>query len=66
VNGEIGVLPVVQSCSLQIAIADLKAQRLYQMQWRAGGGTGAGNIACIGGNLRIDQGDTNHQAQTLV
>ncbi len=43
--------PVVQTSSLQVAIANLKTERINQMQGRACGGTGAGNIARIRRNF---------------
>ena len=44
----------------QLTIADFKPKRLYEMQRRACGRTGSCNVACIGGDLRLDQDDLRH------
>lgn len=47
--------PVIQPCATQRPVADLKTQRFDQMQFRAGGRAGSGNIAGIRWNFRLEQ-----------
>ena len=49
--------PVVQPGPLEVFVLQRKAQRLDEMQHRAGRGAGAGNIAGILGNFRLVKHD---------
>jgi hypothetical protein len=45
--------PIVETSPLELAIIDLEAQGLHQVQLRASGRAGAGNAACVGWNLGL-------------
>ena len=49
------VVPVVTARTLQVALRQAEAHRLYQMQRRARAGTRAGDIARILGDLRFNK-----------
>lgn len=60
INPHIDQMPVVQSRALDGAVRDVEAQRLDQMQHRAGRGTGTGDIAGVLRDLRRDENDVQH------
>ena len=57
IDPHIHKMPVVQSCPADSFFRNVKAQRADQVQHRAGGGTGAGNVATVLGDLRFMQYD---------
>ncbi|MPN20566.1 hypothetical protein SDC9_167945 [bioreactor metagenome] len=54
VNRKVHHGPIVKTGSLDRLVTDIKAQRLYQMEPAAGGGTGSGDIAGIHGDFRLN------------
>lgn len=50
----------VQTCTLHALVVDSKAERLDQMQHTACRRTGAGNVAGVLRNLRLDQNNVEH------
>ena len=58
-------VPVVQPGPFQVPVAQGEAQRLHQMQHRAGGSAGAGNVAGILRDFRVHQDNVHgHFAAT--
>ena len=55
--GDVQIVPVVQTGTLEFFVVDGKSHRSYQMQTRSGAGTGARNITGVLGNLRLKQHD---------
>ena len=53
--GDVQKMPIIQARALQLAVVDAKTQRLHQVQARAGGGTGAGNVSGVLRDLRLHQ-----------
>ena len=53
-------MPVVQTCAFHALVVEREAERLDQMQHAAGRRAGAGDIAGILRNLRLDQNDIDH------
>ena len=49
------VVPVIAPRTLQVALRQAEAHRLYQMQHRARAGACAGDVARVLGNLRFDK-----------
>lgn len=60
VVGDIHEVPVVQTGALQVAVGDLKAEGPHQMQPRAGGGAGAGDVAGVLGDLGLKKHDVQY------
>ena len=54
-------MPVVQPRPLHGAVRDVEAQRPHQMQGAPRGGAGAGDVAAVLGDLRLDQYDMQHK-----
>jgi hypothetical protein len=52
--------PVVQSGSAQLTVIDAEPERFNEVELAVGGGTGAGHIARVGGNLGLKQDDPGH------
>ena len=65
VDPEIHHGPVIQSGPFNCPVTDIKAQGLDQVQTAAGGGTGAGDISGIHGDLRLYQDDIQHPGSSL-
>ena len=57
IDPHIHKMPVVQSCPADSFFGNVKTQRADQMQTCAGGGTSAGNVAAVLGDLRFMQYD---------
>ena len=55
--GDVDEVPVVETGAFQIAVGDLEAEGLHQMQTRACGGAGAGDIAGVLRDLRLKKND---------
>jgi hypothetical protein len=53
-------MPIVQARSADGLLGNIKPQRPDQMQPRSGSGTGAGNIAAVLRDFRLDQYDIQH------
>ena len=57
IDPDIHKMPIVQSCPADSLFGNVKPQGADQMQHCAGGGTSAGNVAAVLGNLRFMQYD---------
>lgn len=55
-------VPIVQAGSFQLGVGDGETQGFHQMQFGAGGGAQAGDVAGVGWNLRMHQ---NHAQRGL-
>ena len=53
------MLPVIQPRALQAAVGDGKAERLDEMQRAAGDGAGAGDVAGVLRDLRLEKYDVD-------
>jgi hypothetical protein len=51
---------IIQPCTAETLIINVEAQRMHQMQSRAGVRTNAYDIARVGGNLRLKQNKIKH------
>ena len=60
VDAQVHHAPVVQPRPADGLLADVEAQRLHQMEAAAGGGAGAGNVAGILRDLRLNQHNIQH------
>ena len=60
VYSEIELVPVVEAGAAHGLVAYVETERLYQVQPRAGDGAGAGDVAGIGGNFRLDEYNVYH------
>src|SRR5579884_945279 len=64
-HSQIDVLPVVESCALHLALVEREAERLDEMQRRAGGETRPSGVAGVPVNLRMHENDVNHFALSI-
>ena len=55
IDSDIHKVPIVQACPADSLLRNVKTQRADQVQPRAGGGAGAGDVAAILGDLRFVQ-----------
>ena len=60
VNFERRVLVVIQPGAAHLFVAQIKTQRLYQVQLAAGVGGQANHVARVGWNFRVNQDDVKH------
>ena len=64
VDGDVHILPVVQTGAFYGLVADVKAERTDQMQPCTGAGTGAGDIAGVHRNFRFVENNVNQSKAT--
>ena len=57
VIGDVQLVPVVQTCTFQVLVADLEAQRTYKVQSCSRNGAGSGDISRILRYLGFNQDD---------
>ena len=57
VIGDFDEVPVVQPRALEVAVGDFEAEGLDQMEPRAGSGSGAGDVAGVLWDLRLEEYD---------
>lgn len=57
---DIGKLVIIETGTAQFLVTNIETQRLDQMQTRAAVGAKPDDIAGIGGNFRLKQGDMKH------
>ena len=57
--GNIELIPIIKSCALELRFGGGEAHRLHKMKCRACGGAGARDVACVLGDLRLNEYNVN-------